>query len=94
MAKTKTGLAVLHSYDPKTGETSADPFEERSEDAGKTSPYHRAVALRDSIAGDFPGRIWSIGMDDRARELMAAENMRRWGLDGADADPAEEWVDA
>lgn len=77
---TATGLAILHGYDPVNGKTTSDPFEERSEDVGKTSPYHRAAALRDSVSGDFPGWVWSIGLNDRARDLMASENMRRMGL--------------
>jgi len=74
----KTGVAVLHGYDPETGKTSTDEFRERAEDAGQTSPYHRAVALRDSVRDDFPNWIWSIGVNERARSLMADEDMRRW----------------
>lgn len=71
-------LVVLHGYDPEEQVTTTDAFHERPEDEGTTSPWHRAVALRDSVVDDFPAYIWSIGLNERARDLMAAENMRRW----------------
>lgn len=78
-ATTENGpLAVLLGYDPRTGKTTADPFIERPEDAGVTSPWHRAAALRDSLADDFPGWLWTIALNEAGRLLMAAENMRRW----------------
>ena len=72
------GLAVLFGYDPSTGRTTADPFPESPSDDGPTSPWHRAAALRESVAGDYPGWLWTIGMNERARLLKGAENMRRW----------------
>lgn len=84
----RDGMAVLHGYDPETGKVTTDVF---LGSASTKSPWHRAHALLDSVRGDFPGWIWSVGQDDRSRYLMYVENMRQMGL-GLTVEPFEEWL--
>lgn len=86
MSGHRPGIAVLHGYDPASGQTSVDVFEEKGD--ADDSPYHRAVVIRDSVAPDFPGWLWSIGYDRRAHYLLYAHNMRGIGLD---AESYDEW---
>jgi len=86
MTNRALGVAVLHGYDPDTGKVTTDRFVEH--DGDKTSPWHRAAAIRDSVADDFPGWIWSIGQDERSHYLMYARNMADLCLD---AEPYDEW---
>lgn len=67
-------MAVLFSYDPETGEHTADPLVGLHPSSG-LDPISWALALRDSIAGDFPAtRLWTVTGNDEAKEL------RRQGL--------------
>ena len=80
------GVAVLFSGDPRTGVCSMDVFKESDEhtttwdDGRPVDPYHRAAALRDSVKDDFPDRVFTIHVNERARDLMANERMRWMGL--------------
>jgi hypothetical protein len=60
-------LAVLFSYDPTTGESTADPLVGLH--TSGMDPITWAYALKDSIEGDFPGRLWAITGDDEAQDL-------------------------
>lgn len=71
-----TGIATLHGFDPETGKTTTDVFRETDE-SRIPSPWHRAIALRDSVIDDFPGVIWSVGQNERSHVLMTMHNMRR-----------------
>lgn len=73
-----TGMAVLHGYDPTNGKVSTDVFRE-SDGSPILSPWHRAIAMRDSVRDDsgFENWIWSVGQNERSHVLMTMENMRR-----------------
>ena len=79
-------VAVLFSGDVVTGETSMDTFREDDEtqaswsDGRTMDPYHRAHGLQLSCEDDFPTRVWSIWLNERARKLMGDERMRQMGL--------------
>jgi len=60
-------MAVLFSYDPETGESTADPLVGMHPNGN--DPITWAYALKENIIDDFPGRIWSITGNDSAREL-------------------------
>ena len=74
-----TATAVLHGFDPASGKVTTDVFQH--EESRDQSPWHRAQALKNSVEGDFPGWIWSVGQNEASRKLMAAQNMRAMGLD-------------
>lgn len=76
----QVGIAVLLSGDPATGKSSMDVFREDDETSSPLDPFHRAQGLRDSCAGDFPDRLWSIAVNDRARDLMRDARMRAMGF--------------
>lgn len=78
------GIAVLHGFDPESGQVTTDAFYEAD---SPRSPWHRAAAMRESVRNDFPGWIWSIGMNERAHALMTTENMRQIGIG------EEDWTD-
>lgn len=63
-------MAVLFSYDPATGENTADPLVGMHPSG--MDPITWAYALKESIEGDFPGRLWSVTGDDAAQELRRA----------------------
>lgn len=73
------GIAILFSAEPD-GEHSCDTFRESD---SEHDPVLRAEALRASCEDDFPGRLWGIAMNGRARELMADRRMRQWGFTDA-----------
>lgn len=77
-----TAVAILFSGDPETGETSMDVFRDTDDTTSPLDPYHRALALRDSVAADFPARHWVISVNDEARELMKNARMRAMGFEG------------
>jgi hypothetical protein len=81
--KTEVGKAVLF-IQQASGKVNVDEF---LEDESGRDPYHRALGLWRSCEDDFPGAIWSIGMNDRARDLMAEANMHAMGF--KDYDHAE-----
>lgn len=86
MATLTKGRAVLFMW--REGRTTTvDVFDE--DDSHPDSPWHRAAALRDSCEDDFPNAIFAIGMNDQARDLMQAENMRRCGLKEGNDDDTE-----
>ena len=62
-------MAVLFSYDPASGESTADPLVGLHPSG--MDPITWAFALKDSIEGDFPGRLWSVTGNPAARELRA-----------------------
>lgn len=62
-------LAVLFSYDPETGEHSADPL--KGVHPNGHDPITWAFALKESVEGDFPDRIWSIASNDEAIKLRS-----------------------
>ena len=64
--------AVLFTY-TADGQNFATPFE-GCEGPGR-DPFHRAQALKESLEADWPGAIWSIGIDEEAREAMADTRM-------------------
>lgn len=76
----EVGIAVLFSGDPETGQSSMDVFREDDDTTLPLDPYHRAAALRDSCAEDFPTRLWSIAVNDRARDLMRDARMAAMGF--------------
>lgn len=79
---TQVGKAVLFTLDVETGKTYTDVFTEADEHyTGNLDPFHRAEALRNTTANDFPGAIQSIGCNERARVLMTVTRMRRMGFD-------------
>lgn len=63
-------IAVLFSYDPETGEHSADPFVGSHPDG--SDPIAWAFALKESVEGDFPGRLWAVTGNQAARDLRSA----------------------
>jgi hypothetical protein len=63
-------MAVLFSFDPVTGESTADPLVGLH--SSGDDPITWAFALKDSIEGDFPGRLWSVTGNDEAQELRQA----------------------
>lgn len=63
-------MAVLFSYDPKTGKSTADPLEGLHPSTG-LDPITWAFALQESVEGDFPGRIWAVKGNDAAQELRS-----------------------
>lgn len=63
-------FAVLFSYDPATGEHTADPLVGLRPNGD--DPITWAFCLRDSIEADFPGRVWAIASNDAAVELRSA----------------------
>ncbi len=72
------GIAVLFRCDPeKRGDVTYDVFREGEHDL---DPVRYAELLRDSCEADFPGSIWSIGMNERARELMRDRRLAEWGM--------------
>lgn len=73
-----TGMAVLHGYDPTSGKVTTDVYRE-SDESRIPSPWHRAIAMRDSVRDDagFENWIWSVGQNERSHVLMTMENMRR-----------------
>lgn len=76
MAEQEVGIAVLFSGDPETGETNMDVFREDDDWAGGRDPYHRAEGLRESVAPDFPDRLFAISLNRRARVLMTAVRLK------------------
>jgi hypothetical protein len=60
-------MAVLFSYDPMSGESTADPLV--GVHTSGMDPITWAHALKGSIEGDFPGHLWAITGDDEAQEL-------------------------
>lgn len=85
MATTTEGVAVLFALLPN-GISHADVFKE-SEDPDR-DPWDRADRMRAAYGDDFPGAIYSIGGNDRARDLAAARRMNQMGFDGYTADDA------
>lgn len=77
------GRAVLFIYQAN-GKVNADEFLEGD---SEHDPYHRARALWASVEDDFPGAIHAIGMNQRARDLMANTRMAQMGF--PDYDNAE-----
>lgn len=68
--------AVLFMHDPKTGQTTTDVYATPDVE----NPVLRAENIKRSCEDDFPGAIWSIGMDDEARDIMAAHRMQQMGF--------------
>jgi hypothetical protein len=62
-------MAVLFSYDPTSGEHTADPLVGRHPSG--MDPISWAFALKESIEDDFPGRLWSVTGNDAARDLRS-----------------------
>lgn len=62
-------MAVLFSYDPETGESTADPLNGLHPNGN--DPITWAFALKESVEGDFPGRLWSVTGNDAAQELRS-----------------------
>jgi hypothetical protein len=77
-------IAVLFMYNPKNGKTSTDVFETPTH----PDPVRSAENLREACRDDFPGAIWSLGMDEEARIIMTNTRMREMGF--ADYDHAKE----
>ncbi len=69
-----TPLAILFSYDPETGEHSADPLGVHS---SGLDPVSWAYALKDSVEGDLPGRLWAVASNDEAQELRRDASSKR-----------------
>jgi hypothetical protein len=63
-------MAVLFSYDPESGEHTCDPLVGLH--SSGMDPITWAYALKESIEGDFPGRLWSVTGNDAASELRRA----------------------
>lgn len=62
-------MAVLFSYDPATGESTADPLVGLHPDGD--DPITWAFALKASIEGDFPGRLWAVTGNEAAQALRS-----------------------
>lgn len=73
-------IAILFSGDPDTGQSSMDVFRESDETTTDLDRFHRAQALQESIAGDFPNRLWSIAVNDKARGMMRDTRMKWMGF--------------
>ena len=88
MSEQQIAIAVLFSGDPETGDSSMDVFRDDDEfattwsDGSKMDPYHRASALKAVTADDFPERLWSIALNERATVLMRNARMRAMGFVG------------
>lgn len=67
-------MAVLFSYDPETGESTADPL--NGLHSSGEDPITWAFALKASIEDDFPGRMWAVVGNDDAQELRSAYLLR------------------
>lgn len=68
--------AVLFMWDPTMNKTTTDVFETPE----YADPFHTAQGLKESCEGDFPNAIWSIGIDEEAREIMKNARMRAMGF--------------
>lgn len=74
MSKEKA-KAVLFTYTAK-GKTFTDAFEApKYED-----PQLMCEQMREAVGDDFPGAIFSIGMNKAARDIMATRRMRQMGF--------------
>lgn len=78
------GRAILVSVEEDGSEANWDVFLEDEcgtyTDGDPLDPIFAAERLRDSCAGDFPTRMWTIASNERARELMSDRRMREWGI--------------
>lgn len=72
-------IAVLFSYDPESGEHSADSLRGLHPTRG-FDPITWAYALKESIEDDFPGRIWAVTGNDEALDLRSDRILERMGL--------------
>ena len=83
-------VAFLHCNMPD-GTQSTDIF--RESDNNERDPFHRASRLRDAVRDDFPGAVFSIGVNKRANDLATVTRMRAMGFeDYTLADAAEDGV--
>lgn len=72
--------AVLFMWDPKTEKVTADSYSTPE----TADPVRRCERLKSACEDDFPGAIWSIGMDEDARDIMATTRMREMGFEDYD----------
>ena len=72
--------AVLFMWDPKTGNVTADSYSTPEVE----DPVRRCENLKAACEDDFPGAIWSIGLDEEARDIMASTRMREMGFEDYD----------
>lgn len=83
-AGNERGRAILVSVEEDGSDANWDLFLEGEcgnyTDGDPLDPILAAEGLRDSCAGDFPTRMWTIASNERARELMADRRMRQWGM--------------
>lgn len=68
--------AVLFTH-TADGRTFADAY--AAED-GYEDPQLQCERTRAAVGDDFPGAIFSIGMNDEAREIMARRRMKAMGF--------------
>lgn len=74
-----TAKAVLFCYTAE-GRVFADEFTPpRFPD-----PVRAAENLKRSIVDDLPGALWSIGLNEEARDIMTNTRMREMGFEGYD----------
>lgn len=72
--------AVLFMWDPKTQKTTSDVFTTPE----YPDPVRQAELLKSACEDDFPGAIWSIGLDEEARDIMTNTRMREMGFEDYD----------
>lgn len=71
-------IAILFRCNPdKPGDVNYDVFRQSE---STYDPVRVAEMLRDSCSSDFPGSLWGIAVNERARELMSARRLRDWGM--------------
>lgn len=73
------GIAVLFTY-TADGKTFTDAYSE----ADYPDPQLQCERMRAAVGDDFPDAIFSIGMNDRARDLMTNRRMADMGFTGYD----------
>jgi hypothetical protein len=73
------GIAVLFTYTAE-GKSFTDAYSE----ADYADPQLQAERMRSAVGDDFPGAIFSIGMNERARDIMTNRRMADMGFENYD----------